>query len=242
MKRALIVAGVAGMAVGSANAAVFLTFADPPGAREVTYIAPTSGGDAYGILNASGSVNLEIDLSFVTGNAADVLVFSGADFAQTVSVGEVTVLSPSTWEAPLSNGSFSFYDAGGDLIFSATYTSGATFIFGNSGATTTSNPEADLVFTVGPAFTSALPASLVADGMTELLALDASFTLTALLFADNQKLVSMDNNGDGFPEKYFNTFEANSAFTGTADLIPTPGTLALAGLGLMAAARRRRNG
>lgn len=241
MIRTLLVAGIAGFAVGAADASVFLTFADPAGAREVEYVAPTMGGDTFGVLSAAATVNLQIDLGAVTGNPADVLVFNGSDFSQSAHIGEVNVVSPTVFEAPLSNGSFSFFDAGGDLILSATYDDGASFIFGASGATSTSNPEANLQFTVGTAFLNALPAELVDDGLTELLALDASFTLTALLFDGGLKLVSLDNDGNGNPEQYFNSFEANSAFTGTALLIPGPGSLALAGLAFVAAARRRRN-
>jgi hypothetical protein len=239
---ALVALALAGAATGVANGSVYLTFADPPGGREVSYVAPNAGGDAFGILNAFAVVNLSIDLSEVTGNIGDVLMFNGADFNHTVNVGALTVASSLIMEAPLTNGSFSFYDTHGDLILSASYDSGATFIFEASGATTTSNPDANLTFTVGPALLAAMPAVLVDSNMTELLALDASFTLTAFLFEGNKKVVAMDNNGDGEPEKYFNTFQANSAFTGTALLVPAPGAIALAGLGVLTAARRRRNG
>lgn len=88
MIRTLLVAGIAGFAVGAADASVFLTFADPAGAREVEYVAPTMGGDTFGVLSAAATVNLQIDLGAVTGNPADVLVFNGSDFSQSAHIGD----------------------------------------------------------------------------------------------------------------------------------------------------------
>lgn len=233
MIRALIAAGVAGLAVASADAAVTLTFADPPGGREVSYTAPNPG-DTFGVLNAVATVNLSIDLSVVTGDVADVLTFNGASFVHSAELGALSIATPFFSEAPLANGSFSFVDAGGDLILAATYDMGATFLFGPAGAVTQANPDSNLVFTVGPAYVNALPASLLAGGFTALEAIDSSFTLTSLLFAAGGQTVVVDG------DTYFNSFQANSAYTGTANVVPAPGAIAFAGLGGLLAARRRR--
>ncbi|MGP1347402.1 MAG: hypothetical protein ACTS3F_12150 [Phycisphaerales bacterium] len=240
IRNALIAAAIAGTAVSASNASVFLTFSDPPGGREVEYVAPTAGGNTFGVLTADATVDLEIDLSAVTGNPADVLVFTGASFSHTVNIGEVTVVTPTFFEAGLSNGSFSFFTSGGDLIFNASYDDGGAFIFNAAGGVSTSNPGSALAFNTGAGFVSALPGTLAGDGLVDLEALDSSFTLTALLFSSGLKLVSLDNDNNGVPEFYFNDFEANSAYTGTALLVPAPGAIALAGLAGIAAFRRRR--
>ena len=62
---------------------------------------------------------------------------------------------------------------------------------------------------------------------------EAVFTLTNILVAQGLALIDAQT-------KEFNSFSANSSFTGNTAVIPSSGSLALMGLGGLIAARRRR--
>jgi hypothetical protein len=146
-----------------------------------------------------------------------------------LEVGAVADQEGGTFIAPILSGMFSFTDMdSGMTLLTATMgaEAGAVLALGTTGNIIAQGGggAGGLTFTAG----SGLAAFL--GGLTLGPIFDANFTLTNI---DPAATLS-DND-------FLEDFEANSAFTGNAEVIPSPGAIALAGLSLLtfAASRKR---
>ncbi len=243
MKNGALIALLAGAAATSAHAGMNLTegvvsftYADPSNEQSVVYV---EGGamDAGGTLTVNTNVDLEIDLSGIGGG---VLLFENASIDKTVQLGTVNTVSPGIFIAPAFNGEFEFMDTMGTadpaddvLILRGTYGSavqgsvGAAFILTESGTLTTNDSfvGGSLVFELGPALT----ALFAPDGLSIGDDRDASWTLTN---------ITPDAAVNAFG--FFTSFTADGAFTGSFNVVPSPGSVALAGIGGLMLFRTRK--
>jgi len=229
MIRSLISLTALGALACSANAAsIFLEYADPAG--ELSVMHTTAGpGDMVSTLSVGTQVNLEIDLSEFGMGA---VMFAGATLNKTVNLGPVNEVQPGVFISDATNGFFEVLDGANNLIIGGQYglngTSGAAFVLTQSGSLTANASMVGgvLDYEIGSFLQGILDAeNLVIDPSVA----DASWTLTAITpdaFITN----------DGF----FGDFDANSSFSGTIHTIPAPASVAMLGLGGLAAARRRR--
>lgn len=218
-----VVLCTAGAVAASASAAVSFTYADPPSGLEVVYTAPTQPGDD-GVVTIDTIVNLRVDL---TDHGLGVFLFNDAHFVKNATVGPATQVDPGIFIADSNEGSFSFTTSGGDPILSGVYDGGKIIVIANSGSLTTnnSNPGGSLTLTYGAVLNALLDGTGLAFGD----GIDSVWTMTAI-----------SHVGIG-PDGYFEDFESNAAYTGTAQVVPTPGALALGAFsGLLCCTRRTR--
>ncbi|MEM1165446.1 MAG: hypothetical protein AAGI30_04060 [Planctomycetota bacterium] len=118
----------------------------------------------------------------------------------------------------------------GEVILSGTFTTGNVTLT-PSGFNISANDTSQLSYFIGPALEDA-----GLGGIEFAPIADANWTLTGALFGDG------GSNGQGPPPPpNFNPFSANSAFSGTATVIPGPGLATMGGLiGVATLSRRRR--
>lgn len=134
-------------------------------------------------------------------------------------------------------GSFEFRTASGDVLLSATIVAGSFSALGTQGAwgtaaglAATDNATAQVEYVWnGPD----LPAYGLFHGAHSQGIDDAAFTFTYLQNAAGAPGVGLDSE---LPGQWF----SEGSYSGTANFIPTPGAMALLGLGGLAMARRRR--
>lgn len=217
---ALLCAGIA----ASVNGAITFTFFDPEEGPEIIY---TTGSDDMnpGMVEwtNNGPVTLTVDGS---DHGLGVEVFS-ANVFMNLQIGAVASEEGGTFIAPILGGSFSFEEVGsGDTILEAMLgdDSGAVLALGTTGniiAQGDGSPSG-LTFAAGDALMSFL------NGMTLAPIFDANFTLTGM-----DEPATVASNG------FLEDFSANSAFSGNAQ-VPSPGTLALAGLSVATLTIRRK--
>ncbi|MBN8645939.1 MAG: hypothetical protein J0L61_11950 [Planctomycetes bacterium] len=241
----LVAAGLLAAAAGSANAAAFLTYLDPAGAREVHYTAPV-GNAAFGTLTTTAVVDLQIDL---TDHGLGVILFDNLTYSKTAKVGAVT-MNGSSFNAEVYDCNFSYTD-GANTVLSGSFGVGADdqdggdlFINGLSGSIS-SNADAvggSLAYVFGPAAIQAGNGAATGLTLAQWLAtaslafgdaIDANWTLTGI---SPRPALLQGGNGQNFLQN----FDSNAAFSGTVAIVPTPGTAALAGLGLIMGLPRSR--
>lgn len=247
MKNGMILAAAGALCAlaGSANAAAFLTFLDPAGAREVTYTAPV-GNATFGTLTASATVNFQIDLS---DHGLGVVNFQNVTYTKTAKVGNVT-MQGSAFRAEVFDATFSYTDGANTILTGAfgtgaggTANGGDLFLNGLSGSLS-SNADAvggSLSYHFGsapiqvgnPGAGSDLNALLATASLAFGDAIDGNWTITGI-----NKRPSIFEGGDGL--MYLRSFDSNAAFSGTVDIVPTPGTAALASIGLLMGLPRNR--
>jgi len=233
--RALVgVVGVSAVAA-AANADVLFTFEDPGSGFELEYVSPALvEGAVQGELRTLNAEPITVNLDVIddgSGIGFGTVAFDNISFLMSLDVGAVLDTEPDSgvFEAPVLGGSFIFFDAAAEginpdaIILEASLTGGALLTMGSSGATITTSDQGGLVYTAGSLL---LP---VLDGLGLTGPADAAFTLT-----DISEPASVNEFG------FLNDFLSNSAFTGTATLVPTPGALAVFGFAGAAALRRRR--
>lgn len=223
--RCALVASIAGLALASAaNAAVTFTFRDPGSPREVTYIQGT--GANPGTITYSSPTAVE-------------LVFNGAPEGLPVISYQTTLTMNITvgvgngfgglFAAPVS-GTFIFRDnASNQDVLTGTLLNGALLTFGTTGGIAGTSSNNTLVYTVG----GPLATVLANAGLSIVPKFDGAFSLSDI----NPQPIGL--TGDG----YIASFQASAAFVGNADVIPSAGSAALAGVAAMVLlpGRKRRS-
>ncbi len=224
-------------AAAPASASVFFTFDDPDTGLEVRHEQPTDPGSPYGTMTyAAGgapTVDFVVDVSeepWAIGGGIhtfeselrwtnwEVLPVHDQGFLRTASV----------------MGDFEFYDVNENkTVLSGSFTMGLVVESQMAGSVITAT-DSNLSYVPGEALTDIYP------GLEFKPSWDGVYTLTNITF-DDDKIITLDLGNDE-TEDFFGSFSANAAFTGTTQaIIPTPGALALAGIGALGLVRRRRN-
>lgn len=224
MRKSTIIAATAALlAAAGANAAVQFSFADPGNGRQLTNTA----GATTSLLtyDTNAPITFIVGLTDIGGG---VVAFTDARLEMNITVGQASLIAPGIYQAAIS-GSFRVYNnASGLDILTGSATNGNFITFSTAGALgTTSNLT--LSYSAGAELSSLLTP------LNQTLApvYDAVFTITDIVSATGGPLIGTNN--------VYNNFTANTSYSGTANTIPTPGSLAMAamGLGLMGTRRRR---
>lgn len=207
------------------RASIFFTLDDPGPGPEIAYFEGTDNATNPGLFTYIGApLDLDVD---GTQEGLGVQTFV-AQLQMSLTIGAIDGTLGSALSAPILGGSFSLVDtnAGNETIFSGALSGGGLLTLSTVGALIATSSTGGLTLAEGPALAGFL------GGLQLAPTFDISFTLTNISPA-----VSINQNN------FLTTFTANSAFTGNAELIPTPGSLALFGLGAMSlCVRRRGNG
>jgi uncharacterized protein (TIGR03382 family) len=229
--KTLIAVGMLAAAGSIAQATVMtFSFADPAPGKQLRHTsngpAPGSGALTYDMSATTGVIR------FIVGSnngSIPTTVFANARMEMNIDVGLATPI-PGGFMAPLM-GSFRIFNADSSLdILTGTFGQGGgtAVIFGASGAVITNSiAPNDLVYTAGPELQALIPSGLFLAPL-----FDAVFTITDITQIGPGPFVSTSGE--------IASFDANASFSGTAELIPTPGTLALLGLAGLTGLRRRR--
>ncbi len=213
------------VAAGTANTSIAFSFADPlPG----TQFTNTQNGAGAGLGRLVWDSNAQ--LSFLVDGTAEGLgsiTFGNArmEFDFVLQPG---FLAPNGDTIIPVTGTFTIYDFTGMVrtdILTGTATGGAFLRSGGTSVILLSDPTG-FVYTAGAALTAWLPPSVNLINPQE-----AVFTMTDLEVAGGLPLLGAGGS--------VRSFVANSSFSGNS-AIPTPGALALLGVGGLVATRRRR--
>lgn len=211
-----------------AHAGLTFSFADPAAGPQVSF----SGG-VGGVL----TFDQEVLINFIVDGSSEpnafVTNFPSARLELSLTVGAATPLNATDFVAPVS-GTFRVYHSGipdpaQNTILSAVVSSGAFLRVGSSSSVNSDSLVFGLSFVAGP-----LLQDLLLPGRTIAPQFDAVFTLTDVLNDAGGSGIAGPNGGP------ISAFTANASFSGTANVVPTPGAAALVVLGGLAASRRRR--
>lgn len=227
MSRALGAALAVGGLCASTQAAVFFTFEDPGSGPEITYTEGTDNNSDPGVLSYTGAqVNLIVD-----GNEEGLGTINySASLEMEILIGAVEGEINNILSAPILGGTFTFTnrtegDNGGDVILSGSMTNGGLLTLNTVGALIATSTTAGLTMDEGPVLAAFL------GGLELAPTFDISFTLTNISPGTTKN-----------QENFITSFTANSAFTGNANVIPTPGTALLASASFSLLATRRKRG
>lgn len=225
--RALAVATFAGLATTAAHAGVItFSFADPVPGRQMTAVAGGGGGSsALLTYDTSARISLLVDGS---AEGFGALEFTDARMELSMALGVTTTMGGVT-VAPVS-GTFTIYDMSTgsrrDIITGASQNGAFVRVLGTN-SLQFATPDG-FTYLAGPALTA-----LLAPGRELSPYQEASFSLTDIQTVGGGAFIAPDGS--------FRSFTANSSYSGNTEVIPAPGALALAGLGGLMVARRRRN-
>jgi len=226
---------IACAAVAAIPAAAFggltFTFDDPGSGAEFIHIGPTQQ-NPQGEVSFRNDLPVELVVQDDTALPADPPLASfTAFFEADWIVGSIFTEAGDAVQSASLSGSFQWVDANtNEVILAGQFTEAAIVTFGIAGSIVTSSDivGGQLEYTAGQPL-----ADLGFDTLVD--PQDAVWTLTdiALAGAGAPPIVEIEG------ERFFNTFTANAAFTGTAE-IPSPAALALATVAGIAGLRRRR--
>ncbi|MDX2115000.1 MAG: hypothetical protein SFZ24_05175 [Planctomycetota bacterium] len=244
--RSAAAAGLLFAVVGSANAGmfnqnIFIGFQDPFGGRELIYTQPATAAELGSLTydTSRTTVDLTIDLSDFGFGSSLVIV---SRLQLDVDVGPASPGAQPNEFVATASGNFSFFrDSDGASLISGTFNNASLSILrGTSGGLT-----ANGLINAGQ-FNIAFNPALLQEfsnfgyqfaGFDTNRPGDASWTVTA----PTPNPIDAMYTPQGSAENFFASFTANSAFTGTIPVIPTPGVLSLAAAaGLLILGSRRR--
>ena len=211
-----------------ANAGVIqFSLSPPPTGGAITCIAGAAGPDT-GLLVFDQTTALSFSIN-ATSEGLGVINFPNARLVMSMAVPPAVDQGGGFFRANVT-GTFSIYDFTGNTrrdILTGTLTGGQFLKFGSSHVILL-NSNSGLTYSAGPALTSVL-----GPGRTLAPSHDGTFALS------NVRTPSGATEILG-PGNVFQTFFANTAFTGSTNVIPSPGAIALLGAGGVLMARRRR--
>ncbi|CAN5832242.1 hypothetical protein BH11PLA1_BH11PLA1_01670 [soil metagenome] len=204
------------LAASAANASIAFSFADPVPGQQLSL---TAGLLTY---DTTAPINFIVD---GTGEGYGSTNFANARLSASLVIGLATSLGGGDFVAPVT-GTFTFTNAAnGNTILSAIAGAGAFVRISNTGSLLFSSDNG-LSYIAGIELTSFLPA-----GVALVPAEEAVFTVTDL---------TVNNGGPQVVLGVVQDFTANTSYSGNSAVIPTPGAMALLGLGGVVAGRRRR--
>lgn len=217
-----LIAAAGTLALASAaQAGVSFSFADPSGGRQLSNTAGMgTGGSGMLMYDTAAPLTLIVDgaTSGLGATTFAARLEMNLNLGQAASVGGVTL-------APVT-GSFTLYTlASGSRsnLLTGTASSGSYVRVGATNSILFSDPG--FSYSAGPALAPFLGNLTLAPGF------EGVFTVT-----------DVDTGGGSLinPNGSFSNFTGNASFSGTAQVIPSPGVIALLGLGTALVARRRR--
>jgi hypothetical protein len=211
-----------------AQGSIAFSFADPGPGHQLTNTA-NGGGTGIGRLtyNSTQAISLIVD---GTTESAGMLTFNNARLEMTnMNLGAAQTVGGVT-TAPVTGG-FTFFDFTGNVrtnILTATIPTGSFVRIGNTNALLFSSSQG-LVYSPGPALTTFLAGATFANPQ------EAVFTLTDVVVGGSLPLIGAGG--------VFNSFTANSSYSGNTATVPAPGSIVLLvlGAGVVAGRRRVRN-
>ncbi len=217
----------------AANADLAFSFADPTGGRQIAFDQNGIGGPGSGqmtydqnavinfIIDGSGEPN-PFSVNFPNARMEmDMTLFQGSSFF-------------GTYLAPAS-GFFRIYDAtSGNTILRGDAIGGAFLRFGGTSSLLLSSDNG-FSYTFGPQLQAALNAA-GNFGRVPTDPQEGTFTITDAITT----VVNPGSTSIIGPNGVLRSFAANTSYSGNTATVPTPGALALVGLGGLLAARRRR--
>ncbi len=223
---------VVGLAASAAQADLAFSFADPVGGRQLTNTQNGIGGPGTGQLTYDQNAVLSFLVDGSTEPTPFNFTFANARMEMSLIIGMATTVGQLSQAAVLQGSFFRIYDAtSGNTILRGDATGGAFIRFGGTNSVLLSDVTG-FAYTFG----SALQA-LLDPGRAPANPQEATFTVTDILTARQQGGGQAPLIGPG---GVISSFTANTSFSGNVAVVPTPGAMALVGLGGLVAARRRR--
>lgn len=211
----------AGLALGSiSSATVFFTFDDPSTALEVTYTQGAGMVPGLVTYSALPTVDLVVD---GTQEGIGIVTYS-TTLTMNITVGAAVGFG-GLFQAPVS-GNFQF-SVGGNAILTGTINTGAMLTFATTGSVVATSSNGSLTMVAS----DALLTQLALNGFTALApTFDASFSLSNIA----PRPIALT------PDGYIPSFNANAAFVGNAEVIPSAGSTVLAGVAALVLLPGRR--
>jgi hypothetical protein len=217
-KLSAMAALVAACGIASVSqAALTFSFADPVPGRQLSYSHGT------GIISYDNLAAITVLVDGSTEPIAFNAAFPNSTMTMSLAVGTVSVAGP-VIQAPVA-GFFELRDASSALILRGDTANGAFIRLGSTSSILMSD-DISFAYTAGPSLTALLlPGRALANPQ------EAVFTVTDLLVGGGGPLVV-----DG----QMRSWTANASYSGNSDVVPAPGAIALASLGGLLIARRKR--
>ncbi len=202
---------------GVSQAALTFSFADPVPGRQMSYSQGT------GLISYDNLAAITVLVDGSTEPISFSTAFPNSTMTMSLAVGTVSVAGP-VIQAPVA-GFFELRDASSALIIRGDTANGSFIRLGSTSSILMSD-DISFAYTAGPSLNALLvPGRALANPQ------EAVFTVTDLLVGGGGPLVV-----DG----QMRSWTANASYSGNSEVVPAPGAIALASLGGLLIARRKR--